>query len=101
MNNSVTLNAVKESFETWYNQNVSKGNPVSITINYSDVQTLSIKAFHTITMEMVALQVKDGLSHSIPLVTIQENYNHGTTTEGEAKEGLTKKLLMRLYSFNN
>ena len=98
MATSETLNIIKESFESWYNRHISPSK-VSIAINYRDEQKLSIKAYHTITMEMQALGIKDGKAYSMPLITLQENYNHGVTSEEEAKEGLTKKLLDKLYGF--
>ena len=72
---------------------------VSIVINYSDVQTLAIKAYHTITMDVRALSIINGSSKSIPLINLTENYNHGVTTEDEAKLGLTKKMLMEMFSY--
>ena len=97
--NSSTLQLIKSSFETWYNKNIAKKSPVAIVINYSDVQKLSIKAFHTITMEVQAVGIRNNMSYTTKLITLQENYNHGTTTEMEAKEGLTEKLLMALYGY--
>ena len=97
--NSSTLQLIKSSFETWYNKNITKKSPVAIVINYSDVQKLSIKAFHTITMEVQAVGIRNNMSYTTKLITLQENYNHGTTTEMEAKEGLTEKLLMALYGY--
>lgn len=94
------INLIKESFEQWYNRNFSPDSPVSIVINYSDVQRLSIKCIHTITMEVKALGIRNGASYATPVLCLQENYNHGVTSEQEAKDGLTKKLLMKLYSFN-
>ena len=93
------INIIKESFETWYNKNISKDSHASIVINYSDTQTLAIKAFHTITMEVKAIGIRNDLSYAVPIAFLKENYNHGTTTEQEAKDGLTKKLLVNLYGF--
>ena len=99
--NSETLSIIKDSFETWYNGKLQANEkPVSIVINYSDVQTLSIKAFHTITMEVTAVGIRENLSFTVPLVTLKENYNHGITSEQEAKDRLTKKLLIRLFDFS-
>lgn len=98
MNASETLNLIKESFETWYNKNVNA--KVSIVINYSDTQQLAIKAFHTITLEVSAVGIKNNLSYTKPLITLQENYNHGILTEEEAKLGLIEKLLIQLYSYH-
>lgn len=91
------LTIIKESFELWYNQNVSRENPVSIALNYSDTQTLTIKAYHKVCIEMQVLGIKDGKSFVEPLISLEENYNHGVTTEQEAKENMAKKLLVCLY----
>lgn len=99
MNNS-TLDIIKESFEAWYNGKLQANeSPVSIAINYSDVQTLSIKAYHTIRMEVQAIGINDGKSFVTPLLELQENYNHGVTSEQEAKDGLTKKLLIKMLDY--
>ena len=97
MDTQQVINLIKESFESWYNKVYST--KVSIVINYSDVQTLSIKAYHTITMEVQALSIINGSSQATPLVTLTENYNHGIITEDEAKLGLTKKMLMEMFSY--
>lgn len=94
-----TLNIIKDSFELWYNRNVTQDNPVSIVINYSDVQKLHLKAFHTVTIDMQAIGTLNDLATITKLMTISENYNHGTTSEQEAKDNLTKKFLEQLYSF--
>ena len=96
MDTQQIINLIKESFEAWYNKVFTKA---SIVINYSDVQTLSIKAYHTITMEVQALSIVNGSSKATPLITLTENYNHGITTEDEAKLGLTKKMLMEMFSY--
>ena len=95
-----TLNLIKESFEQWYNGKLQKDEPpVSIVINYSDVQTLSIKAYHTIKFEVQAIGIKEGKSFMVPLFILQENYNHGVTSEQEAKDGLTRKLLIKMFDY--
>ena len=100
MNNSETINLIKESFEIWYNSKLHPDdNPVSIAVNYSDIQTLSIKAYHTIRMEVQAIGIRDGKSFITPLLLLQENYNHGVTSEQEAKEGLTKKMLIQMFDY--
>jgi len=94
-----TIDIIKNSFEKWYNRNFAKDSSVSIVINYSDIQKLSIKAYHTISFEVVAVGIKDNLSYTQPLITLQENYNHGVTSEQEAKDSLTEKLLMEMYGY--
>ena len=96
---SMNLSTIKESFECWYNQFISKGNHVSVVLNYSDTQTRILKAYHTVKMELCTVHIKDNHSIVTPLLRLQENYNHGITTEQEAKEMMTKKLLMALYSY--
>ena len=100
MNIQETINIIRESFETWYNRTYPSESPVSIVINYSDVQTLSIKAIHKITMEVSAVGIRDRLSYVSSVMRLEESYNHGITTEEEAKEGLTKKLMMSLYGYH-
>lgn len=90
------IDFIKESFECWYNKVFTKA---SIVINYSDVQTLSIKAYHTITMEIQAISIVNGSSQATPLITITENYNHGVTSEEEAKLGIAKKMLGKMFSY--
>lgn len=94
-----TLNMIKDSFESWYNKTIASDSPVTISIDYSDLQTLAIKAYHTITMELKATGIKDGLSYSNFLIRLQENYNHGVTTEEEAKLGLAQKMLTEMYNY--
>lgn len=92
------INIIKNSFEEWYNKNVSD-TKVSIVINYSDMQILPIKAYHTTTIEMQAVSIRDNESYVNPLVCIKANYNHGVTSEQEAKEAMIGKLLKRLYYY--
>lgn len=88
---------IKESFESWYNASVSSSNPVSVAINYSDTQAFSIKAYHKTSVEMCLVKIIDGKSTVIPFISLQENYNHGVTTEQEAKENMARKLLTNIY----
>lgn len=99
MDTSNILNLIKESFETWYNKAFPEQHPSAIAINYSDTQNLAMKAIHTVTMEVQAIGIKEGKSFCTPLLTLTENYNHGITSEIEAKAGLLKRLLIELYSF--
>ena len=92
-----TLDIIKESFETWYNQ--SQGEKTSVVINYSDTQKVSIKAFHTACIEMCLIGADGETTAITPLLKLQENYNHGITSEQEAKDMLTKKLLVELYNY--
>ena len=99
MYTSETINLIKDSFETWYNSKLPANEKASIVINYSDVQTLSIKAYHTIKMEVQAISIQDGKSCVVPLLMLQENYNHGVTSEQEAKDELTKKMLIQMFEY--
>ena len=96
MDTQQVINLIKDSFEDWYNKVFTKA---SIVINYNDVQTLSIKAYHTITMEVQAVSIVNGQAKNKSLISLTENYNHGVTTEEEAKLGITKKMLMEMYSY--
>lgn len=96
MDTQQIINLIKESFESWYNKVFTKA---SIVISYKDVQTLSIKAYHTITMEVQAVSIVNGQAQSNSLIKLEENYNHGVVTEDEAKLGLTKKMLMQMFSY--
>ena len=97
MNTQEVINLIKDSFESWYNKMYSMN--ASIVINYKDVQTLAIKAYHTITMDVQAVTLVNGQSKCSSLISLQENYNHGITSEEEAKLGLTKKMLMGMFSY--
>lgn len=102
MNSSETLNLIKDSFESWYNSKLQTNeSPVSIVINYSDKQKLSIKAYHTIKIEVQAIGIQDGKSFITPLLELEENYNHGVTSEIEAKDNLTKKMLIQMFDYPN
>lgn len=48
-------------------------------------------------MEMVVIELVDGVSQMTPLFKIEENYNHGVMSEEEAKSNMMKKLLMEIY----
>lgn len=91
------LSMIKDSFEVWYNRGKSKQEHASIVINYRDEQRLAIRAFHTTTIEMSAVGIKEGKAFVLPLLKLSENYNHGITSELEAKEEMVKKLLTVLY----
>ena len=96
MDTQQIINLIKDSFETWYSKVFTKA---SIVINYSDIQTLAIKAYHTITMEVCKLTIENGTSKVTPSITLTENYNHGVLSEDEAKLGLTKKMLEEMFSY--
>lgn len=91
------LTLIKNSFEDWYNR--TNHTNVSVAINYSDEQTLRIKAYHKVTISIYIIGIKDNMSYSYPLFTLTENYNHGTTTEEEAKDNMMCSLLKEVYSY--
>ena len=68
MNTQEVINLIKDSFESWYNKVYSKN--ASIVINYNDVQTLAIKAYHTITMDVQAINIVNGQSENLKKITI-------------------------------
>ena len=94
-----TIGIIKESFELWYNTYVSRDTRASIVINYSDVQTLTIKAYHKACIEMQAVEIIDGKSRTIPIIKLEENYNHGITSEEEAKIMMVGKLLVEIFKY--
>lgn len=94
---SSTLDLIKSSFEGWYRAHVDT--KASIVINYSDEQTLLIKAYHKVTVNMSAIGIKDNLSYTVPLIEVSENYNHGVTTEEEAKESVIENFLTKIFDY--
>lgn len=99
MGTTETIDIIKNSFEAWYNKTYSTDSPVSIAINYSDVQTLLIKAYHKVTIKMVAVGIKNGLSYTVTLLETSENYNHGVTSEEEAKQYITQRFLTDVFEY--
>ena len=93
------LTLIKNSFEDWYNH--TNHTNVSVAINYSDEQTLRIKAYHKVTISIYIIGIKDNISYSYPLITLTENYNHGVTTEEEAKDNMIQSLLGKLYDYTS
>lgn len=97
MDISEMINLIKDSFESWYNK--AKDSQASIVISYNDVQASHIKAIHTVNIELAAVGINQGTSFIHPLLKLQENYNHGVTSEEDAKKCMIKKLLTKLYSY--
>lgn len=91
------LELIKSSFEKWYNAFVSPDE--SLVINYSDEQTLLVKAYHKATISLMAVGIKDNMSYTKPLFNISENYNHGITSESEAKFNMMQKLLVTIFDY--
>ena len=97
MDISENVSLLKEGFEQWLNKRYK--NKVSVVINYSDEQTLSIKAYHTVRVEVVLVGISNGLSYISQLIKVSENYNHGVTSEEEAKHSLLIKLAARMFEY--
>ena len=93
------LELIKNSFEKWYNSKLPKEERKSIVINYSDEQTLLIKAYHKVTIKMVAIGIKNGLSYTVTLLETSENYNHGVASEEEAKQNITQRFLTEVFEY--
>lgn len=99
MDISENVSLLKDGFEQWINNRLYKNNKVSVVINYSDEQTLSIKAYHTVKAEVVVVGISNGFSYTSQLIKISENYNHGVTSEKEAKRSLLTKLAARMFEY--
>lgn len=100
METSRPIDLIRDSFELWYNAHTKPSTPVSIAINYSDTQQLSIKAIHTVTIDVYVINIQNGMSVTTRLLSVKENYNHGETTEQKAESMILKKLLVKLYQYN-
>lgn len=92
-----TLKIIKESFEKWYQEFWKV--PVTIVINYSDVQNLRLKAIHTATVEVSSVFIQENQSITQGLFKLTRNYNHGETTASEVQEELLRELLIDIYSY--
>lgn len=88
------VNIIQKGFEKWYNNKYNT--KVSIVINYSDIQKLAIKAYHTVCIEVCAVAIIKGEQCVRQLFRIEENYNHGITGEESAKEGMLIKALAKM-----
>ena len=91
------LEIIKNSFEHWYN--TTHDEKVSIVANYSDEQTLLIKAYHKVTITMMAIGIRNSLSYTLPLLEVSEYYNHGVTTEEAAKEHVLMLFLSSVLEY--
>lgn len=91
-----TISIIKESFEEWYNSHYGGGS-VSALINYNDTQEYSMKAIHTACIEVSIVGIEGGSAVVTPILKLSENYNHGITSEQEARDMMAKKLLVGLF----
>lgn len=96
---SENVSLLKNGFEQWLNSKSHTKNKVSVVINYSDEQTLSIKAYHTIKAEVVVVGISNGFSYTSQLIKVQANYNHGTTSEEDAKCTLLTQLATKMFEY--
>ena len=94
-----TLDIIKESFETWYNQ--SQGEKTSVGFFARNRLNGVWGTWRRIDSAPRVYHVeKDGTVCGVVLaVNETENYNHGITSEQEAKDMLTRKLLVELYNY--
>ena len=93
-----TIDIIKNSFEKWYNEHIAESK-TSIAISYSDTQELSIKAYHKSVIRVNAITIKEGQSQSIEILMIERPYNHGVTSEEDAKAQALMVLLEKLYNY--
>jgi hypothetical protein len=99
MEEQSSLELVRNSFETWYNDRFKSESPTAILINYKDEQKLSIKSYHTTTIEISAVKVGEKGSEVVQLIKLKNNYNNGVTTAQEAKNLAVQQLLVSLYNY--
>ena len=88
---------LKHGFEQWYNR--GRNERVSVVINYSDEQTLLIKAYHRVRAVLNIIGISNNLSYSKCLLDLSENYNHGVMNEDEAKEMMGRKMLVAMMDY--
>ena len=93
-----TIDIIRISFERWYNEHIADVK-TTIAISYSDTQTLPIKAYHTSSAKVDAITIKDGKSNVRQLLEVSENYNHGVTSEEDAKSQTLALLLEQMYNY--
>lgn len=94
------LEIIRSSFEKWYNTHVNTSDKrVSVITNYSDEQTLSIKAYHKTTITLAVVGIRDNMSYINTLFNLTSNYNHGVTTEEEARLNSIKSLLSSIFDY--
>ena len=99
MDSNDLFTIIKESFEEWYNRTFSAGSPVSILINYKDVQNLSVKAYHTVTLEVQAVGTEDDMAVITPILSLSESYNHATIAPETEKIKMAKQMLEAFYGY--
>ena len=95
-NKMTTSEIISKGFESWINER-SK-DKVSVLIDYSDKQNLSIKAYHKTHAGLVVIGTRDSESYTETLASVDGFYNHGVTTESEAKEQMLARLVKEMFS---
>lgn len=88
---------LKQGFEQWYNS--GRQDRVSVVINYSDEQTLLIKAYHKVKAVLSVIGIKNNMSYSMPLIEVSEHYNHGGMNEEEAKQMMAGKMMVEMMRY--
>lgn len=89
------LDLITKSLESYLKVKLCDSS-LSVVSNYSDEQSLPIKSYHKATATLAMVTIHGGNTNTVPLLSLSENYNHGTTTEEEAKDSLLKMLLIRI-----
>ena len=91
-----TAAIISKGFESWINTKLN--DKVSVLIDYKDEQKLSMKSYHKASAKLVLLGIHDSKSYEKTLISVENVYNHGTTTEAEAKEQLLSRLVGEMFS---
>lgn len=93
------LELIKKSFERWYNAQTPYSEKVSVLISYRDEQNLVMKAYHRVTADLSLIYIKNRMSYTSCLCSVTDTYNHGVTSEQDAKDALMSKLLEELLHY--
>ena len=89
------LELISKSLESYLKVKLCD-NSLSVVANYSDEQSLPIKSYRKATVTVAAVSIRNGNAYTDQILSISENYNHGTTSEEEAKDSILKMLLIRI-----
>lgn len=93
------LELIRTSLENWYNGKIPHMDKVSVAINYNDLQNLSFKSYHRISIDISLIGIRNNLSYTRSIYSVTENYNKNELSEQEAKDQLTKKALTDLFHY--
>ena len=89
------LELISKSLESYLKVKLCDSS-LSVVANYSDEQSLPIKSYHKATVTVAMVSIRNGNAYTTPVLSVSENYNHGTTSEEEAKDSILKMLLIRI-----